>query len=76
MKTIQPGQVKPKNLEWWVGKRVKCACGFVGEIEAGDEKKPGVSIIAARCIKGPRTITVPCPTCGGVARYDSPANPR
>jgi hypothetical protein len=69
VKTIKTGAVPPP-AQWWVGKRVKCLCGFVGEIEAGDEKKPGVQIFAARSPNGPRSIIIPCPTCGESALYN------
>lgn len=69
MKTIAKGS-PPPSIDWWVGKQVKCLCGFVGEIEAGDEKKPGVQIFAARSPNGPRSIIVPCPTCGDFALYN------
>ena len=71
MKTIIHGKQQPQSRSWWVGKQVVCPCGFIGEIEEGDEKKPGFEMLAARSPNGPRTISAPCPTCGGTAVYDS-----
>jgi hypothetical protein len=70
MKTIIPGK-QQSSRPWWVGKKVVCPCGFIGEIEEGDEKKPGFEMLAERCINGKRLISAPCPTCGGTASYDS-----
>jgi hypothetical protein len=61
MKTLNPGLTRTER-PWWAGQVVFCPhCRYSGELKT----------VVEDGINGKRAVTIPCPNCGGEARWDN-----
>jgi hypothetical protein len=71
MKTLNPGLTRTER-PWWAGQVVFCPhCRYSGELIPADALNPGLKTVVEDGINGKRAVTIPCPNCGGEARWDN-----